>query len=70
MTDRLNGFIVYFDKEIREDDAERIRQAILTLKNVIGADPIVAEYDSYIAKEQARRELGVKLWKVLYPDTN
>lgn len=65
MTDRLKGFIVTFDKEIREDDAEALKQAILQIRNVIDVSPIIDNFDDSMARARVKRELAQKLWDIL-----
>lgn len=65
MTDRLHGFIVHFDKKIREDDAEVLARAILCLKNVVDVTPLVAEPHDWVVAENARREMRERVRKAL-----
>lgn len=68
MTDRVNALTVVLEADIRIDDAEAgIIAAIKQLRGVISVRPKVANTDSYIAREQASRELRMKLWEVLKP---
>jgi hypothetical protein len=67
MTDRLKGVWVAFEKDIREDDAEAIIQAIKCLRGVIAVEGDIADANDWINRMQIRTELGVKLWAVLYP---
>ena len=41
MTDRHKGYIVIIDRDIREDDAESILQAIQMIKHVIKVEPLI-----------------------------
>jgi hypothetical protein len=68
MTDRLNGCWVAFERDIREDDAEPLIAAIRMLKGVLAVEVSVSSHADWVAEERARRELGEKLWKVIYPD--
>lgn len=65
MTDRLKGFTVALEKDIRDDDAEAIKQAILALRFVQAVKPIVADPSDWMARERVRRELGTKILDVL-----
>ena len=67
MTDRYNALTVVLEKDIRSDDAEAILNAIRQLRGVLSVNGNVADMNSHIAEERARRELGEKLWLVLYP---
>ena len=65
MTDRLNGCTVIFAKDIREDDAEQILNAMRCIKNVLKVTPIIADYEAYLAESRARAHFRDKLWKVI-----
>ena len=67
MTDRLKGLTVAFDRDIREDDAEAIVNAIKMIKGVLDVQPSYATSDDWIVEERVRRELYGKLLGVLYP---
>lgn len=69
MTDRFNSLTVVLDRDIREDDAEALLNAIRQLRGVLSVTGNVSDVGSHIAEERVRRELGDKLWEVLYPKT-
>jgi hypothetical protein len=61
MTDRLSGFIVTLERDIREDDAEAIVNAIGMLRGVSNVEPIKADYHTRMAVHQAKDELRKKI---------
>lgn len=67
MTDRVKGFTVALSEDMRIDDAEGLMDAIRHLTGVMSVEPLIAELGDHIAYARARRELGDKLWAVLYP---
>ncbi len=67
MTDILKGCTVAFDRDIREDDAEAVLNAIRMIKGVLSVSPSLSEPGDWAAGERLRRELGDKLWAVIYP---
>lgn len=67
MSDRCRSLTVVLDTNMRVDDAERIMAAIGALKCVISVKANVSDLTEHIAIETTRRELGEKLWAVLYP---
>lgn len=69
MTDRYNALTVVLDQDIRDDDAEKLMQAILQLRGVISVDGNVVNIGDYTAFQRARSDLAQKLWEVLYPKT-
>lgn len=67
MTDRYNALTVVLEQDIRDDDAEALLNAIRQLRGVLSVTGNVSDMNSHIAQERARRDLGEKLWCVLYP---
>ena len=56
MTDRLKGCVVTFERDIREDDAEKVLNAILMIRGVASVDVSVADADDHMNRERVRRE--------------
>lgn len=67
MTTRLKGFTVVLEEDMRDDDAEPLRLAIAQMRGVLSVAPVEKDIDDYFAMERVRRELGMKLWEILYP---
>lgn len=67
MTDRYNTLTVVLEKDIRDDDAEALLTAIRQLRGVLSVSGNVADLTAHMAEERSKRELGDKLWQVLYP---
>lgn len=65
MTDRISGFTVTLKPNMREDDAEIIKNCIELLKGVISVEEHVSNPEHYFAYQQASYELREKLWKAL-----
>ena len=68
MTDRYHSIGVVLKKDIRDDDAQCVLDAIKMIKGVLSVKPYVSDFDTNMAEERAKRELSDKLWKVLHPD--
>ena len=68
MTDRYHSLTVVLEKDIRDDDAEHILNAIRMIRGVASVAGEVADMNSHMAEERARQELGDKLFDVIYPD--
>lgn len=64
MTTRLKGLTVAFEKDIREDDAQRIIDAVAMLRGVLQVGPIEVG-DNWISEVRIRRDLEGKLFAVL-----
>lgn len=67
MTDRVHSFQVVLDKNMRIDDAEAIKNALLQVKGVIDVQANVADFVSTMAESRAKQELGLKLLAVIRP---
>lgn len=65
MTDRFKQLIVVLEKDIREDDAESLMNAIRMMRGVLNVRGDVAGARDMWAEDRARRELREKLWKAL-----
>lgn len=65
MTDRVRGYIVTLDADIREDDAQATITALHQIRGVVSVEPVVADIDSHMATERVRREFMRKIMEVL-----
>ena len=63
MTDRIKGFLVNFEKDLREDDIDLIKNAIGHIRNVRTVKPYVSGMEDYMLYERASSEIGDKLLK-------
>ena len=68
MTDRIRVLSVCLDKEYRDDDCEAIINAIKMVRGVSDVEAHVEEPRDWANRARIRRELGQKLWSVLYPE--
>ena len=73
MTDRAKAILVHLDDDYRIGDgdsgADRIMDAIATLKGVAKVEPLTRTSDDYLARERARLEVRQQIMDVLYPRT-
>ncbi len=68
MTDRFHSLVVTLEQEIREDDLKEIINAIRMLRCVLDVTTTkVVDFDSHVAKEQARQELRKQMMDILWP---
>ncbi len=68
MTDRYHALTVTLERDIREDDAEHLINAIKMMRGVLDVSGEVSSIETHMAEERARHELGQKILDVLYPD--
>lgn len=67
MTDRHVAYTVTLIKPIREDDAQRIIEAIGMIKGVRSVVPAVADINTHLAFERAYDIVKSKVFKALEP---
>lgn len=67
MTDRYHSIAVVLKKDVREDDAEFILNAIRMIKGVLSVKPHVSDHVAHMAEERAKKELEAKIWEVFHP---
>ena len=48
MTDRVKGFVVTLEKDIRIDDVEKLREAISMIKGIAGVEVSISDPDDAI----------------------
>jgi hypothetical protein len=61
MTDRYNALTVALSRDIRDDDAEDIINAIKQLKGVENVTGHIVDIDSYVAESRVKHEVAGKL---------
>ncbi len=67
MTDRYYALTVCLDKDIREDDAAPIIEAIMLLRGVICVKPNISNPEIWAAEMRASVELRQRVIDALYP---
>lgn len=69
MTDRYNFLVVAFEKDMREDEAQPLMNAIRQFRNVLDVQGNVSNGTDMVAEIRARDYISNKLWDVLNPRT-
>lgn len=65
MTDRIRRLTVILDRDYREDDVQRIIDAISMVRGVALTESHVNVVDDYVARKVVKQELLEKLQAVL-----
>jgi len=65
MTDRVQGFTVALDEDIRIDDIEFIINAIKMVKGVNNVEPLVADPSDFITRSRLKSEVQKIMIKIL-----
>lgn len=65
MTDRYIALTVILEREIREDDAEPVIDAIRMIKGVSKVMPVVSNPETYYAYNKARHEIMENVFEAI-----
>jgi len=65
MTDRIRHLTVVLDQDYRDDDVQRIVDAIRMTRGVESVGLNVADADAYVARETAKSEMRQKIQNFL-----
>jgi hypothetical protein len=65
LSDRYNYLIVVLEKDLKDEDAQPLLEAIKCLRGVLSVTPNVSDPAGWTAEERVRRELTEKLLQVL-----
>lgn len=65
MTDRINGFTVILEKDVRDDDFEATKNAVLMLKGVAKVVPNITTANDYIAIQQTKHDIYMQIHNFL-----
>lgn len=65
MTDKVKGLVVSFDADIREDDCQRITEAILMIKGVSEVNQSIATPDDWMNRSRIKSEIKEKLLEIV-----
>ena len=68
MTDRVNAFIVYLEKDIREDDVESLVAALYQMKFVLNVEKNVvgSNIDVEVEGYRQKKELFDKIYNLFW----
>jgi hypothetical protein len=62
MTDRIKGFVVALDKDLRDDDVQETLNALRMIKGVVSVNPVIAKPgDDQIIRMRLENEFREKL---------
>jgi copper chaperone CopZ len=65
MADMYNAMVVVLEKDVRDDCADPIINAIRMIKGVQSVEPHVSEIDEFVVKSRTRREIEKKVLEAL-----
>jgi hypothetical protein len=65
MTDRVKGFTVTLEHDIRIDDVEVILNAVRMIKGVANVEPSISTHDDHMNRERLKWELRDKFYEFM-----
>lgn len=65
MSDRINGFYVALDRDMRDDDFEYIKNAVLMIKGVYRIKENVDNIDDFIMRSRIHDEIQDDVYALL-----
>lgn len=65
MTDRVKGFTVTLEKDIRIDDVEVIMQAIRMIRGIADVEPSISTSEDHMNRQRIKYELRDKFYKFI-----
>ena len=63
--EHVTGFVVTLEKDVSAEFGERLRQALAMMRGVISVEPVMADFDHHMAREQARWDVEKKVLEAL-----
>jgi len=70
MSNKIRGFYVALCEPLSDEDFEKVKSAVLMIRNVNVTEEFVDKPDIWLAEAKIRRELGQKLLQIIYPELN
>lgn len=65
MTDRVKGFVVTLEQDVRIDDIEPMLQAIRFMRGVANVEPSISDSSDWINQQRIKSELRGKMYKFI-----
>ena len=65
MTARVKGFTVTLQRDIREDDFQRIQEAVEMIKGVINVEPTLHTSEDHIVRMRLKHDITRNILKVI-----
>jgi len=65
MTDKVKGFTVTLKKNIREDDFQRILEAVEMITGVLHVEPVLVTSLDYMVRQRLKHEITMNILKLI-----
>ena len=68
MGDRIKGFYVSLEEDVKDEDFEYIKNAVLMIKGVLSIKENIRNADDYFNRSKIKNELWEKIYKIFMED--
>ncbi len=65
MSERVKGFVVTLEKDVRLDDVELLMQTIRYMRGVANVEPSLVDSSDWINQKRVKTELREKMYKFI-----
>ena len=65
MTARVKGFTVTLDRDVREDDFQRIQEAVEMIVGVLHVEPVLATGQDHITRMRLKNDITRNILKLI-----
>jgi hypothetical protein len=68
VSDRIKGFTVTLEKDLRDDDAEGIKNALRSIRGVACVTPSIVNAEDIMNRQQVKHAIWEKFYKIFKED--
>jgi hypothetical protein len=65
MTDRVKGFTVTLERDVRDDDFQRIKEAVEMIYGVQHVEPSIVTPEDHMSRTRLKRDIVRNILKVI-----
>ena len=65
MSDKVKGFVVTLEKDVRLDDVELLMQTIRYMRGVANVEPSIVDSSDWINQQRVKTELREKMYQFI-----
>jgi len=65
MTDRVKGFTVTLERDIRDDDFQQILEAVEMIKGVLHVEPVLVTHQDHMVKTRLKHDITMNILKLI-----
>lgn len=65
MSDRVKGFLVTLEKDVRLDDVDLLMQTIRYMRGVANLEPSIVNSDDFINQQRIKTDLRQKMYQFI-----